>query len=51
MAAQDNRVEPTGPYMQDTQTLRTPENKVTRHSVKVLGEHEDTDWKATHYER
>jgi rifampin ADP-ribosyltransferase len=45
------KVEPTGPYNQDTQTLRTPENKTTKHPVRVVAEHPYTDWKAAHHER
>lgn len=31
-------VEPTGEYHKDIQTLRVPENKMTSHPLRVLGE-------------
>lgn len=31
-------VEPTGEYHQDVQTLRVPENKTSRHPLRIVGE-------------
>lgn len=45
------KVEPTGQYWQDMQTRHSPENKVTPHPLRVLGEVPYTDWEATHYVR
>lgn len=31
-------VEPTGPHFQDLQTRRVPENRMTKHPLRVVGE-------------
>lgn len=43
-------VEPTGQHLQDLQT-RSPENRQTKHPLRVVAAHPYVDWQATHHVR
>jgi hypothetical protein len=44
------QVEPTGQHIQDLQT-RSPENRQTKHPLRVVGAVNQVDWKQTHHVR
>ena len=43
-------VEPMGQHIQDMQT-RSPENRQTRHPLRVTSSHPYVDWRVTHHVR